>query len=72
MALYQPRRAIIAPVLANLMQADFAEGITARARFWKSRWPKNGHALSSVRSNAKNYYWLTIIDVEFEHVQTAR
>ena len=26
MALYQPRRAVIATVLANLLQAEFAEG----------------------------------------------
>lgn len=31
MALYQPRRAVIATVLANLMQAEFAEGSTTIA-----------------------------------------
>lgn len=59
-ALYQPRRAVIAPVLANLMQGDFAEGITAIARFWKNRWPlsctiiglfKRQKLLSSMMSN---------------------
>ena len=37
MALYQPRRAVIATVLANFMPADFAEGLLDRHKQGKTK-----------------------------------
>ena len=48
MALYKPRRAVIATVVANFMQADFAEGSTAIAIFGLS--PLLGEPLAERQS----------------------
>ena len=63
MALYQPRRAVIVTVLANVIQADFAEGSIAMAfpvstSFGKTAGRKT-HALSFARSSGKNYHQLS-------------